>query len=73
MFDVFTEQIEVQIKQGISNLYWFKQDLWKAWVRSGIDENTSNRIFHMKNSEGRSLSKRELMDYLYQELRNIGN
>ena len=36
MFDVFTEQIEVLIKDGIANLYWYKGDLQKAWLRAGV-------------------------------------
>jgi hypothetical protein len=36
MFDVFTEEMEVQIKTGISNLYWFREDLRKAWLRSSV-------------------------------------
>ena len=36
MFDVFTERIEVLIKDGMANLYWYKGDLHKAWLRSGV-------------------------------------
>lgn len=34
MFDVFTEEIEVLLKDGIANLYWFKRDLHKAWLKN---------------------------------------
>jgi hypothetical protein len=36
MFDVFTEEVEILIKDGIANLYWYKGDLRKAWLRSGV-------------------------------------
>ncbi|WP_233846337.1 hypothetical protein [Paraburkholderia sp. HD33-4] len=36
MFDVFNEEIEVLIKDGLANLYWYKNDLHKAWQRSGV-------------------------------------
>ncbi|MDR1895824.1 MAG: hypothetical protein LBR10_03440 [Prevotellaceae bacterium] len=67
MIDVFTEEIEVQIKRGVSNLYWNKEDLRKAWLRSGAEKNVCDRLFSIK--EGRKLTKRELMDSLYAELR----
>jgi len=70
MIDVFTEEIEVQIKRGISNLYWYKEDLRKAWLRSSVEQNVCNRLFNLKNDEGKKLTKRELMDSLYSELRN---
>jgi len=70
MIDVFTEEIEVQIKRGISNLYWYKEDLKKAWLRSNVDKNICNQLFNLKNEKGEKLSKRELMDSLYSELRN---
>lgn len=71
MFDVFTEEIEVQIKAGISNLYWFRKDLKKAWLRSGVDSRLCDSLFSRKNQEGQNLSKRELMDLLYEELRKL--
>ncbi|MCL2650757.1 MAG: restriction endonuclease [Candidatus Azobacteroides sp.] len=71
MIDVFTEEIEVQIKRGISNLYWYKEDLKKAWLRSGVELNVCDRLFNLKNDRGEKLSKRELMDSLYSELRNF--
>ncbi len=30
IFDVFTEGVEILIKYGIANLYWYKGDLHKA-------------------------------------------
>ena len=71
MFDVFTEEIEVQIKAGIANLYWFKKDLKKAWLRSGVDPRLCDALFSRKNEEGENLSKRQLMDFLYEELRKL--
>ncbi|OAV75804.1 hypothetical protein Barb7_00559 [Bacteroidales bacterium Barb7] len=71
MIDVFTEEIEVQIKRGISNLYWYKADLNKAWLRSGVEKKICDNLFNLKNDRGEKLSKRELMDLLYNELRNF--
>lgn len=71
MIDVFTEEIEVQIKRGISNLYWYKEDLKKAWLRSNVDSNICNRLFNLRNDDGNKLTKRELMDLLYIELRSL--
>jgi hypothetical protein len=68
MIDVFTEEIEVLIKKGISNLYWFLGDLEKAWLRAGVDSKLTTRLFSIRQ-EGRKLSKRELMDMLYKNLR----
>ncbi|MDQ0885015.1 hypothetical protein QFZ81_000103 [Paenibacillus sp. V4I9] len=72
MFDVFSEEIEVQIKLGISTLYWYVNDLKKAWLRAGVDDKLCNSIFIRKNSSGLKPSKREFMDMLYVELRNTG-
>lgn len=69
MFDVFTEEIEVQIKKGISNLYWFLGDLKKAWLRAGVDENLANRLFALRQDDGSKYSKRQLMDLLYTNIR----
>lgn len=69
MIDVFTEQIEVLIKAGIANLYWFKGDLQKAWLRSGVSSQLSKSISAERNAEGLPLSKRTQMDRLYEELR----
>lgn len=69
MFDVFAEEIEVLIKDGISNLYWYRQDLQKAWIRSGVDESLARRIQGAKDSEGKNLTKRNQMDMLYDHLR----
>ena len=70
MIDVFTEEIEVQIKRGISNLYWYKADLKKAWLRAGVNELLCNRLFNLRGDNGNKLTKRVLMDNLYEELRN---
>jgi hypothetical protein len=71
MFDVFTEEIEVQIKKGIANLYWYLGDLQKAWLRAGVDPKLTTRLFSSKQDDGSKLSKRQLMDLLYNEIRNV--
>lgn len=71
MFDVFTEEIEVNIKEGIANLYWFKNDLKKAWLRSGVQEEVVERLFSLRDEDNRRYSKRMLMDSLYEELRKL--
>ena len=70
MFDVFTEEIEVLIKDGIANLYWYKGDLHKAWLRSGVAPGLKDEIVRLRNEEGQELSKRRQMDSLYERLRN---
>jgi Restriction endonuclease len=70
MFDVFTEEIEVIIKDGMANLYWYKGDLHKAWLRSGADSELSREIALIRDDEGRTLSKRSQMDALYERLRD---
>jgi hypothetical protein len=69
MFDVFTEQIEVLIKDGIANLYWYRGDLQKAWLRVGVPPNLSKQIYELKDDQGNPLSKRKQMDKLYEVLR----
>lgn len=69
MFDVFTEEIEVQIKIGISNLYWYVNDLKKAWLRAGVSVSLCNSILARMNRAGLKPTKREYMDFLYEELR----
>jgi Restriction endonuclease len=69
MFDVFTEEIEVLIKDGIANLYWYRGDLNKAWHRLGVPEALCNKIYQLKDQTGESLSKRRQMDKLYEHLR----
>jgi len=69
MFDVFTEQIEVLIKDGIANLYWYKGDLQKAWLRAGVSNSLMQRISQEQNGDGKTISKRKQMDRLYEEIR----
>jgi hypothetical protein len=69
MIDVFTEEIEVLIKDGISNLYWFRSDLYKAFLRCGVEANLASTIYNKKDIEGNDITKRKMMDYLYDELR----
>jgi hypothetical protein len=70
MFDVFTEEIEVLIKDGIANLYWYKGDLHKALIRSGVSERIVKEIVGLQDEAGRALTKRKQMDALYDRLRN---
>jgi hypothetical protein len=70
MIDVFTEEIEVQIKKGISNLYWFLGDLEKSWLRAGVNAKLTSKLFESRHEDGKKLSKRELMDLLYKNLRD---
>lgn len=69
MFDVFTEEIEVLLKDGIANLYWFKRDLHKSWLRSGVPKEIAEKIYNLHDPEGQKLTKRQQMDHLYIELR----
>ena len=69
MFEVFTEEVEVLIKDGIANLYWYKGDLHKAWLRSGVSTAVRDEIVRLKSEEGMVLSKRQQMDILYERLR----
>jgi hypothetical protein len=70
MIDVFTEEIEVQIKKGISNLYWFLGDLEKAWLRAGVDARLTTKLFATRHEDGTKLTKRQLMDLLYKNIRD---
>jgi hypothetical protein len=65
MFDVFTEQIEVLIKDGIANLYWYKGDLQKAWLRAGVPNALKDRISAEKDADGNTISKCKQMDRLF--------
>jgi len=69
MFDVFTEEIEVLIKDGLANLYWFKDDLRKVWLRAGVSAALCATIAQERDELGKPLTKRLQMDRLYQELR----
>jgi hypothetical protein len=71
MFDVFTEEIEVIVKDGLANLYWYKDDLKKAWLRSGVDIQITNSLSELRDAEGKKLTKRQLMDHLYERLRTV--
>jgi hypothetical protein len=71
MLDVFTEEVEVIIKDGLANLYWYKGDLRKAWLRSGVDSNLCDEIGNLVDDEGNKLTKRKQMDVLYERLRDI--
>jgi Restriction endonuclease len=71
MFDVFTDELEVQIKKGIANLYWYLGDLEKAWLRAGVDNKLTTKIFSQRQEDGSKFSKRQLMDLLYKDIRNI--
>ncbi|GAB3781389.1 restriction endonuclease [Dyella agri] len=69
MFDVFTEEVEVLIKDGVANLYWYKGDLHKAWLRSGITAALRDEILRLRDAAGKDLTKRLQMDALYERLR----
>ena len=69
MFDVFTEEIEVMIKDGITNLYWYKNDLKRVWLRAGVDPAMWDALTARPGYEGGEPTKRQLMGYLYEELR----
>lgn len=69
MIDVFNEEIEVLIKQGIANLYWFKGDLKKCLLRAGVNDTACENIYAKRNEEGQQLTKRQMMDELYTLLR----
>lgn len=70
MFDVFTEEVEVLLKDGMANLYWYKTDLHKAWLRSGVIEKVKNEIACLKSDDDKELSKRKQMDALYERIRD---
>jgi hypothetical protein len=70
MLDVFTEEVEVIIKDGIANLYWYKSDLHKAWLRSGVTAMIRDEIIRIKTKDGQDISKRRQMDILYEKLRS---
>lgn len=70
MLEVFTEEVEVVIKDGLANLYWYKGDLHKAWLRSGVSIQVKQSIESQKDGEGRPLTKRQQMDVLYESLRS---
>src|SRR5258708_39964585 len=69
MFDIFTEEIELTIKSGIANLYWFHGDLKKAWLRAGVDQSVCDSLVNKRQNDGSKFSKRQLMDMLYERLR----
>ncbi len=69
MFDVFTEEVEVLVKDGIANLYWYKSDLHKAWLRSGVASSLRDEVSRLRGDDGQELTKRKQMDALYERLR----
>ena len=71
MFDIFTEEIELTIKSGISNLYWFHGDLKKAWLRAGVDKRLCDTLFSKRQPDGSKFTKRQLMDFLYEQFRTL--
>jgi hypothetical protein len=70
MFDVFSEEVEVLIKNGIADLYWYKGDLHKAWIRADVPHPLRSKIASEKDAEGKDLTKRRQMDRLYEEIRS---
>ncbi len=71
MIDIWNEEIEILIKEGITNLYWYLGDLQKSWLRAGVDDLLSNKLFALKTEDGKKFTKRQLMDELYSNLRTI--
>ena len=65
MLDVFTEEVEVIVKDGIANLYWYKSDLHKAWLRSGVPAAIHDEVIRLRTKDDQDLSKRRQMDALY--------
>lgn len=70
MLDVFTEEIEVTVKHGIANLYWYRSDLVKALIRSGVSSSLAYSLLNQNNEDGSKFSKRQIMDSLYAKLRD---
>jgi hypothetical protein len=70
MFDVFTDEIEALIKEGIANLYWFKHDLQRVWLGAGVPQALADRMFALRSPDGQLLTKRELMNQLYLRFRH---
>ena len=54
MFDVFTEEIEVLIKDGLANLCWLKDDLRKVWLRAGVPAPLCAKIAALRDHEGKA-------------------
>jgi len=71
MIDVFTEEIEVIIKDGLANLYWYRNDLKKAFIKAGVDERLCHSLISSTKADGTKFTKREMMDALYERLRKI--
>ncbi len=71
MLDVFDLETESVIKDGISNLYWYKGDLKKACIHAGISVQLCNEIWNKKKANNYSLTKREIMDEIYLNLRKV--
>ncbi len=69
MLDVFNEEDDALIKDGIANLYWFRDDLKHAWLKAGVQPTDVKKLFAMRDAEGRELTKRQLMGKLYERLR----
>ncbi|WGS54426.1 restriction endonuclease [Paraburkholderia sp. D15] len=71
MFDVFTDEIELLIKDGLANLYWYKGDLHKTWLSSKVEVRLVTEIKNLRSPEGSPLTKRDQMDALYERIRTI--
>jgi hypothetical protein len=65
MFEVFDDEIEALIKEGIANLYWYKADLRRVWLRSQVPVAVADQLFSKRDSNGQALTKRQLMEELY--------
>ena len=69
LLDVFTQEIEDYIKEGMSHVYWYRRDLERAWVKASVPTNMVKEIFGKRDTENRKLTKRQLMNELYFKLR----
>ena len=65
MLDVFKEETEVLIKNGIANLYWYRDDLKKALIRCNINNALVQRLYDKVDATGKKITKRQMMDELY--------
>jgi hypothetical protein len=52
-----TEEIELTIKSGIANLYWFHGDL-KKWPRAAVDQGVCDSLMNKRQIDGSKLLRR---------------
>ncbi len=71
MLDVFTDEAELLIKEGIANLFWYRADMGKCLMRAGVEQALVKRLLSSKGANDQPISKRQIMDAVYQQLRTI--